>query len=318
MFKSLISTIALGVFLLSLQTAAEAQDEHDIADESVRILDSVNKQSKDFFSDSEPFFNTVETGMENIAVYALLLDQGMTETDEKWVKAKMYAEFGALYESGKQDIPAVLEGLESLSYNFSRAKIDLNQLHERTDDSDLQIEIYEKKGDECFEKYQEIGGKIDDLSNAGVPIPDELIAEADDLESCMEQAIAEKRIIAAEAEIVSVMAGYLNETGNTIDQLGKRYPVAISNNLISFLNSVRQVEASIRLGKLDMIRLKLANFDHQAKSLRTMMNQLGKISNELWDTRKKIEVHGGKMVKGRSMKEKMDFYRSKLKKPDSK
>jgi hypothetical protein len=208
--------------------------------------------------------------------------------------------------------------LEWLSYNFSRAKIDLNQLHEITDDSDLQIEIYEKKGDECFEKYQEIGGKIDDLSNAGVPIPDELIAEADDLESCMEQAIAEKRIIAAEAEIVSVMAGYLNETGNTIDQLGKRYPVAISNNLISFLNSVRQVEASIRLGKLDMIRLKLANFDHQAKSLRTMMNQLGKISNELWDTRKKIEVHGGKMVKGRSMKEKMDFYRSKLKKPNSK
>jgi hypothetical protein len=67
-----------------------------------------------------------------------------------------------------------------------------------------------------------------------------------------------------------------------------------------------------------MIRLKLANFDHQAKSLRTMMNQLGKISNELWDTRKKIEVHGGKMVKGRSMKEKMDFYRSKLKKPNSK
>ena len=54
MFKSLISTIALGVFLLSLQTAAEAQDKHDIADESVRILDSVNKQSKDFFSDSEP------------------------------------------------------------------------------------------------------------------------------------------------------------------------------------------------------------------------------------------------------------------------
>ena len=67
-----------------------------------------------------------------------------------------------------------------------------------------------------------------------------------------------------------------------------------------------------------MIRLKLANFDHQAKSLRTMMNQLGNISNELWDTRKKIEVHGGEMVKGRSMKEKMDFYRSKLKKPNSK
>ena len=144
MSKKLISTISFFCVLLIFQTGIEAQVEHDIADESVRILDSDHKQSKDCFSASEPFFNTVETGMENIAVYALLLDQEMTETDEKWVKAKMYAEFGALYESGKQDIPAVLEGMESLSYNFSRAKIDLNQLHERTDDSDLQIEIYEK------------------------------------------------------------------------------------------------------------------------------------------------------------------------------
>ena len=318
MSKKLISTITFLCVLLIFQTGIEAQVEHDIADESVRILDNVNQKSQDFFSTSEPFFNAVEEGMENIAVYALLLDQGLTKTDEKWVKAKMYAEFGKLYESGVKDIPAVLEGLEWLSHNLSRGKIDLNQLHERTDDFDLQMEIHQKRGDVCFEKFLEIGNKMDELSHAGVPISDDLIAESEDLEFCMTEAINEKRIVAAEKEIVNIMSEYLDETGKTIDTLGKKYPMAISNSLIDFLNSVLQVEASIRLGKLDNIRLKLRNFDHQSKSLKTMMNQLGKISTELWDTRKKIEKQGGGIVKGQSMKEKIEFYKKNLKKTETK
>ena len=100
MSNKLISTITFFCVLLIFQTGIEAQVEHDIADESVRILDNVNQKSQDFFSTSEPFFNAVEEGMENVAVYALLLDHGLTETDEQWVNAKMYADFGKLYESG--------------------------------------------------------------------------------------------------------------------------------------------------------------------------------------------------------------------------
>jgi hypothetical protein len=299
--------ISIAFLIMIFPGTTFSQIEHDIADESIRLLDNVERETTSLYKKSEPFLDALSGSMKRISGYAMLLEQvSEGSTNEKWLKAKIYEQWGSLYDTTLKEFPGLMSELEGLSYEFASAEVQLNELTEVKDNFDLRVKREIKKGIKCREKYKEIRLAIKAKMRNKEDVSIKEKSQLRIFDRCQRRAVSRKNRLQGKKDLAVIMNGHVTYAVNSLEDWEFNYSENINETMLSFIDALSEIDVSVQIEGTPAFNEKIQQIVMISTKMDGLVSQSGKMSNKFLETARHLSKHKGQRIRGMSINEILD------------